>query len=68
MYFFGRYYVPLSLIVAYIVPTLVPWYFWNESLLISHLVAAQLRHVITLHGTFLINSAAHMWGTKPYDK
>nr|XP_018907804.1 PREDICTED: acyl-CoA Delta(11) desaturase-like [Bemisia tabaci] len=63
-----KYYLPLSVLLGYIVPTLVPWYFWSEGLWTSHIVAAQLRHVLTSHGTFLINSAAHMWGTRPYDK
>ena len=54
--------------MAYVIPTFVPWYFWGENLWLAHLVAAQLRHVITLHGTFFINSAAHMWGVRPYDK
>lgn len=26
------------------------------------------RYVISLHGTWLVNSAAHLWGYKPYDK
>ncbi|OXK02895.1 hypothetical protein CDL44_28965, partial [Escherichia coli] len=27
-----------------------------------------LRYIFSLNGTFLVNSAAHLWGYKPYDK
>lgn len=27
-----------------------------------------LRYVMNLNATFLVNSAAHIWGNKPYDK
>jgi stearoyl-CoA desaturase (Delta-9 desaturase) len=27
-----------------------------------------LRYVLSLNGTWLVNSAAHIWGVKPYDK
>lgn len=63
-----RLYVPLVAILSYILPTVIPWWLWGEDLLVAHLVAAQLRQVLTLHSTFLINSAAHMWGVRPYDK
>lgn len=49
-------------------PTLVPWYFWAESLVVSYFIPAVLRYVLMLHGTWLVNSAAHMWGNRPYDK
>ncbi|XP_022183416.1 (11Z)-hexadec-11-enoyl-CoA conjugase-like isoform X2 [Myzus persicae] len=61
-------YAPLAAVLSYALPTFVPWWLWGEDLLVAHLVAAQLRQVLTLHSTFLINSAAHMWGIKPYDK
>lgn len=61
-------YAPLAALLSYVLPTLLPWWLWGENLLVAHFVAAQFRQVLTLHGTFLINSAAHMWGIKPYDK
>lgn len=63
-----RLYAPLTVVLSYALPTVVPWWLWGEDLLVAHLVAAQLRQVLTLHATFLINSAAHMWGLRPYDK
>ncbi|CAK1587468.1 unnamed protein product [Parnassius mnemosyne] len=62
-----RYAVPVIGLMCFALPTLVPVYFWGESLKIAwHMTL--LRYVLTLHGTFLVNSAAHLWGTKPYDK
>ncbi|GBP32240.1 Acyl-CoA Delta(11) desaturase [Eumeta japonica] len=43
-------------------------YFWGESLNNSWHVATILRYVLNLNMTFLVNSAAHIWGYKPYDK
>ncbi|XP_020279096.1 acyl-CoA Delta(11) desaturase-like [Pseudomyrmex gracilis] len=53
--------------VFFIVPVMVPWLMWNESLWYSF-VGNVTRYCITLHGTWLVNSVAHMWGMKPYDK
>ncbi|KPJ16137.1 Acyl-CoA Delta(11) desaturase [Papilio machaon] len=52
---------------CYILPTLIPMYFWSETLTNSFFTNI-LRHVITLHATFSVNSVAHLFGTKPYDK
>ncbi|XP_076645821.1 acyl-CoA Delta-9 desaturase-like [Halictus rubicundus] len=57
-------YVPLAVIF----PVSVPIYFWNESLWNSFFVAYCLQYVTNLHTTWSINSAAHAWGSKPYDK
>ena len=40
---------------------------WNESILASYLVAGCLRYCVVLHGTWLVNSAAHLYGSHPYD-
>ena len=49
-------------------PAVVPWYFWDESLVNGFFVASVLRYVVLLHVTWLINSAAHLFGDHPYDK
>jgi stearoyl-CoA desaturase (delta-9 desaturase) len=49
-------------------PTFVPWYFWGESFKTAFFVAAIFRYVFTLNVTWLVNSAAHIWGNHPYDK
>eukprot|EP00668_Euglena_longa_P021372 GGOE01026608.1.p1 GENE.GGOE01026608.1~~GGOE01026608.1.p1 ORF type:complete len:1020 (+),score=210.66 GGOE01026608.1:409-3060(+) len=48
-------------------PALVPWLFWGESLLNGFLVAGALRYVWVLHGTWCVNSVAHLYGERPYD-
>lgn len=59
----------LSIIVCcFTLPALVPYLFWGESLYNAFCICSLLRWIITLHSTWLINSAAHMWGDRPYDK
>lgn len=63
-----RYYKPAILLMCFILPTIVPCYFWGETLLHSFHVAVALRYVIVLNATWLVNSAAHLYGYRPYDK
>ncbi|KAK4002430.1 hypothetical protein OUZ56_004258 [Daphnia magna] len=63
-----KFYIPLVLIFCFAMPTVVPWYYWGESLTTAFFVASIFRYVITLNVTWLVNSAAHMWGNHPYDK
>nr|KAF6432294.1 stearoyl-CoA desaturase 5 [Rousettus aegyptiacus] len=51
-----------------LIPTLVPWCIWGESLWNSYFLASILRYTISLNVTWLVNSAAHMYGNRPYDK
>ncbi|XP_054158790.1 stearoyl-CoA desaturase 5-like [Oppia nitens] len=62
-----RYYLPLVILVWGLVPTLLPWYMWSESLAIAFSVN-MTRYVMSLHHTWLVNSLAHMSGYRPYDK
>jgi len=57
----------LNMFMCFILPSIVPWYFWNESLLNGYLVPGALRYVWTLHSTWCVNSVAHMIGERPYD-
>ncbi|KAL6268607.1 hypothetical protein P5V15_001739 [Pogonomyrmex californicus] len=52
---------------TFIIPTLVPWWAWGESFWYSWHVAV-CRYCTNLNITWSVNSAAHMWGVKPYDK
>lgn len=40
---------------------------WGEQFFAAVLVAGCLRYVCVLHFTALVNSAAHLWGERPYD-
>eukprot|EP00467_Chlorarachnion_reptans_P000727 CAMPEP_0114520270 /NCGR_PEP_ID=MMETSP0109-20121206/19476_1 /TAXON_ID=29199 /ORGANISM="Chlorarachnion reptans, Strain CCCM449" /LENGTH=956 /DNA_ID=CAMNT_0001701123 /DNA_START=112 /DNA_END=2979 /DNA_ORIENTATION=+ len=56
-----------ALFMCFIFPTLVSSYFWGEGFWTGLWVAGALRYMIVLHFTWLVNSAAHLWGTRPYD-
>ncbi|KAJ8721566.1 hypothetical protein PYW07_002341 [Mythimna separata] len=62
-----KYYSLLLLIIGFIVPTYIPT-LWAEETKVAFFVCACLRCVIAIHMISLVNSVAHMWGNKPYDK
>lgn len=63
-----RFYIPLVIVCWGIIPTLIPYYCFNETLWHSFLGCVCFRYVYVLHCTWLVNSAAHLWGHRPYDK
>ncbi|CAB3254613.1 unnamed protein product [Arctia plantaginis] len=58
---------PLIAMVCFILPTIVPVYCWGESWSISWHIN-MLRYILNLHITFMVNSVAHIWGNKGYDR
>uniref|UniRef100_A0AAY5KGW5 stearoyl-CoA 9-desaturase n=1 Tax=Esox lucius TaxID=8010 RepID=A0AAY5KGW5_ESOLU len=65
---FQRKYYKISVVLmCFTVPTLVPWYLWGENFWVSYFVPGLLRYAVVLNSTWLVNSAAHMWGNRPYD-
>jgi stearoyl-CoA desaturase (delta-9 desaturase) len=62
-----KYYNILMPLVSFVMPTVVPMYFWNETFGNAFCVNL-FRYALTLNATWLVNSAAHMWGDKPYDR
>lgn len=66
--FYCRYFIPLKILFCFIIPTMVPVYFWGESWYCAFMSQAVLRYLFGLNFTWLVNSAAHMWGYRPYDK
>lgn len=65
---FYRYYAVLMPSFAFIIPTLLPYLLFDEKFSYSLYIAGALRYMLTLHFTWLVNSAAHIWGMRPYDK
>ncbi|KAK9884973.1 hypothetical protein WA026_009205 [Henosepilachna vigintioctopunctata] len=53
--------------VGIVLPTIIPIYFWGESLNNAFFLNI-LRYTISLHFTLCINSLAHLIGGKPYDQ
>jgi len=62
-----RHYIPCMLITCFVLPTVLPNLMWGESLTTAYFVAV-FRYIWVLHSTWLVNSAAHLFGEKPYDK
>ncbi|XP_076239713.1 acyl-CoA Delta-9 desaturase-like [Calliopsis andreniformis] len=62
-----RFYFVVMPFLSFVLPTLIPIYLWNET---PHCAwyATVYRYTLSLNGTWLVNSAAHIWGMKPYDK
>jgi stearoyl-CoA desaturase (delta-9 desaturase) len=60
-----NYYPLVATFVGFIIPGLIGWAcgfgFWGGAL-----IGGSLRITLSQHSTFLINSAAHTWGTRPY--
>ncbi|KAF3428451.1 hypothetical protein E2986_08871 [Frieseomelitta varia] len=65
--FFDRYYEVIMVSLCFVLPILLPMLVWNETLFIS-VHAAFIRYVWSLHATFVVNSFAHMWGNRPYNR
>lgn len=63
-----EYYLFLMPVFCFILPTVIPVYYWNETWANAYFVPTVLRYVFTLNMTWLVNSAAHMFGNKPYDR
>jgi stearoyl-CoA desaturase (delta-9 desaturase) len=63
-----RFYIPLIIIIWGLIPTLVPYYLWQERLWYSFLGCVCFRYVYVLHATWLVNSLAHLEGHRPYDR
>jgi len=61
-----RHYVACMVTACFILPTIIPHILWGESLGTAYCMAV-LRYVLVLHFTWLVNSAAHLFGGKPYD-
>jgi len=64
-----RHYLLSVLAMCYVAPALLGAWLQGgpDGAWAGFWVAGVLRHVWVLHMTWLVNSAAHMWGDKPYD-
>ena len=61
-----KYYFYLYLVFA-LGPFLIPYFLYGESLFRSFMIIYVLRYMSILHGTWFVNSTAHMFGNRPYD-
>jgi stearoyl-CoA desaturase (delta-9 desaturase) len=56
-----------ALYMCFVLPAQIAQYFWGEQFWNGFFVAGALRYVVVLHFTWLVNSAAHLYGDHPYD-
>ncbi|XP_054003373.1 acyl-CoA Delta-9 desaturase-like isoform X1 [Hylaeus anthracinus] len=61
-----RLYIILMPLCTFIIPMWIPCHFWDEKPLNSW-YSTVFRYTLSLNMTWLVNSAAHIWGMKPYD-
>lgn len=61
-------YIPLFGLLAIGMPVLVPYYYWNENLWVALWTCFNFRFTTTLNIAFSVNSFAHLYGKRPYDK
>lgn len=62
------YWAILMPLFCFVLPTMIPPYLWGESWSTAWFVPACFRYVFVLNATWCVNSVAHIWGHKPYDK
>lgn len=62
-----KFYLLLMPIICFIIPTMIPMYLWDETFSNSFCINL-FRYTFTLNATWLVNSAAHIFGHKPYDR
>ncbi|CAG2167698.1 unnamed protein product [Oppiella nova] len=62
-----RHYVKLVIALCVVMPTIVPWRVWSENMWTAFFVCVTFRYVWGLNAAWLVNSAAHRFGYRPYD-
>lgn len=56
-----------ALYICYVLPAQIAQYYWGEGFWNAFFVAGALRYCVVLHFTWMVNSAAHLYGDHPYD-
>merc|ERR1711998_51828 len=56
-----------NLYFSFVFPAHVAMVLWGERFAVGFFVPGALRYLWVLHCTWLVNSAAHLWGERPYD-
>ncbi|CAH1119222.1 unnamed protein product [Phaedon cochleariae] len=66
--FHQKYFIWFKILICFVIPTLIPPYLYGETWFNSIKGVCFVRYIISLNSTWAVNSAAHLWGNKPYDK
>merc|ERR1712216_933971 len=56
-----------ALYMCFVFPAQIAVKFWGESFWPAFFVAGAFRYMLVLHFTWMVNSAAHLFGDHPYD-
>lgn len=62
-----NHYLKLCFLFSLFLPVFIPWFCWGENPVVAFYILFVFRYVVTLHSTWVVNSAAHLWGEKKYD-
>lgn len=63
-----KFYIPMIIIFWGFLPTFIPVHFWGEGVWNAFLATVIVRYVYALNVTWCVNSWAHLYGNRPYDK
>ncbi|XP_048512417.1 acyl-CoA Delta(11) desaturase-like isoform X2 [Athalia rosae] len=66
--FHKKYVTQMNLLFCFIIPTVIPVVCWGEILLHAVLTQCFIRHVLAFHFLWSVNSFAHLYGTRPYNR
>ncbi|KAL0831145.1 hypothetical protein ABMA28_002015 [Loxostege sticticalis] len=65
--FHRKYFAVFKVLFCFIIPIMIPMVFWGELWVIA-LFSQAIRYMLSLNFTWSVNSFAHLWGSKPYDR
>ncbi|XP_034944280.1 stearoyl-CoA desaturase 5-like isoform X2 [Chelonus insularis] len=66
--FFDNNYAIMQTLCIAVIPSFIPWYFFNQDLKWSIISQVFIRYPLAIHITASVNSFAHMFGYRTYDK
>ncbi|XP_051154967.1 acyl-CoA Delta-9 desaturase-like isoform X2 [Leptopilina boulardi] len=66
--FGDRHFLIITIFMAFILPTIVPVFLWNETWYWAIISQCFIRYIAVVNASSSVNSYAHMFGSKPYDR
>lgn len=66
--FLSSFYPALVPVICVILPLIIPYYLWNETIENTWYIALMFRWTFQIHVTGMVNSVLHLYGNHPYDK
>ncbi|XP_043272184.1 acyl-CoA Delta-9 desaturase-like [Venturia canescens] len=66
--FVDSHFTILKMVICFILPTVIPIYFWNQDVWLTLSSQWLIRYPFTLNATWSVNSFAHFYGSREYDK